>query len=807
MKLKLHDDPFFFASDVDFAFSEKIRFLNGLSLFIFIFADMGLMLLNPIISMNQKKITITLLTIKGLVQGVGFRPFVYRIATEMGIRGEVDNRNNGVFIRAILSPELCTAFLHRIRTEHPPVASIHSVSVDFEEAEDDLNNSFRICASRSVSEEITQISPDIAVCDACLADRKHQPHRIGYPFINCTHCGPRFTIIRDLPYDRQKTTMSAFALCPECSTEYQTVADRRFHAQPVACNACGPIYYAYSGDRQIRDYAVLLEQSLDYIRRGEVIAVKGTGGYHLVCDATQAAAVKRMRVIKHRDNKPFAVMFGSLQTLKNYARTNSVEEEQLLSWRRPIVLLEQTAALPESVNPGYKTLGCMLPYMPIHYDWFEKLHTPVLVMTSGNLSELPITISPEEAERELRGLVPFILHHNREIYNRADDSVLQICGDTPCLIRRSRGFVPEPFFADVETEGILAFGAEKTASFALGKGETIIQSQYIGDLKNWETYRFYAESLERFTRLFRFRPEQLVCDLHPDYFSSKEALHWAEKWNLPLLSVQHHHAHAAACMLEYRLHDPVIALVLDGTGLGDDGHVWGGEVFYCDRKGYERLAHLDYVPMPGGDKAAQEPWRMAVAYLWYYLGDKATFPEGFKSRIGAQKIDMLIRMMQQKVNSPLTSGAGRLFDAIASLLGVCDVASHQAEAPVRLEQLADDELNEHYTVVIEGAQISLRFMLEGILQDLQELVPLPRIAARFHNTLAQLLTAKALSAMHEKQTNRVVISGGCFQNKRLTQQLQRLFAEAGVPLFVPSAIPCNDAGIAIGQLAIAAANR
>lgn len=754
--------------------------------------------------MKEEEVAISVLTVQGLVQGVGFRPFIYRIASEMGICGEVDNRNNGVCIRAVLTPGQRDLFIERIRREHPVVASIHRITVSERIGTENPYTGFRITPSRSESDEVTQVAPDIAVCPECLRDRKTQPHRLQYPFINCTHCGPRFSIIRDLPYDRSQTTMSAFPMCPDCRKEYTRASDRRFHAEPVACNRCGPSYYTLYNKVKITDYAELLALSSRLLREGEVIAAKGIGGYHLICDAENGKAVARLREIKMRDGKPFAVMFPDPESAGRYASLNEAEEASLLSWRRPIVLVKQIRPLAPAVNPGMETLGCMLPYMPIHSDWFEQSGIPALVVTSGNISECPIAITPEEAERQLAGKVPLLLHHNRDIHNRVDDSVLQVCGGQPCLIRRSRGYVPEPFFADVPVEGILAFGAEKANTFALGKGETILQSQYIGDLKNWETYRFYKESLERFQHLFRFRPSLLVCDLHPDYLSSREAERYASDLHLPLLHVQHHHAHAAACMLEYGLDEPVIALVLDGTGLGDDGKAWGGEIFLCDRRTYKRLSHLEYVPLPGGDKASTEPWRMAVACLWHYYGNEIPFPAGFKERVGEAKIQMLLKMMEKGVNTPYTSSAGRLFDAVSSLLGVCDISTHQAEAPVKLEQLASDEHQSRYSVIMKGESISMRPVLDGILEDLAAGIPVAELSARFHNTLAWLLVEQAETFRKQTGADKVVVSGGCFQNRRLTEQLQRMFADAGIPLFVPGRIPCNDGGISVGQLAIAA---
>ena len=745
---------------------------------------------------------ITELTIQGLVQGVGFRPFIYLLANRSGIKGTVSNRNNGVIIQASFeSNEQKEAFIKNIYKQAPKVASIHKIE-EKEIKMDVVYSGFSIVNCNSSSDEVTQVAPDIAVCEDCMNDRKTQPNRIGYPFINCTHCGPRFTIINDLPYDRERTTMSEFEMCPQCEKEYRDIEDRRFHAQPVACNQCGPVYYSNLDNQTITNYSELLNLSSQFINEGKIIAAKGIGGYHLICDATNEKAVNKLREIKLRDSKPFAVMFSNTDSLYQYTNINETEFENLTSWRRPIVLLKQKKPLAESVNKGIKTLGCMLPYMPIHYDWFERVNTPALVMTSGNISDTPIIILPEEAEKELGDKVDLILHHNREIHNRADDSVLHVCAGQTCLIRRSRGYVPEPFFADVRTEGILAFGAEKANTFAIGKDETIIQSQYIGDLKNWETYTFYTESLERFRRLFRFKPQHLVCDLHPDYLSTKSAEQFAGENDLPLIKVQHHHAHAAACMLEYGIHEPVIAVVWDGTGLGDDNKAWGGEFILCDRKGYERLSHFDYVPMPGGDKASVEPWRMAVSYLHHY-GRK--IPEGFIKRIGQDKIDLLISMIDKNINCPETSAAGRLFDGLASLLGLCDFSTRQAEAPVLLEQCAVPDHTFRYRIDTRSKEISVCSLLQGILDDMEKGISVGIISAKIHNGLAHLILDKCKILLEQTGEKKVVISGGCFQNKRLVEHLQILFRKENIPLYIPSRIPCNDGGIAVGQLAIAAA--
>ncbi|MDR0825075.1 MAG: carbamoyltransferase HypF [Prevotella sp.] len=746
---------------------------------------------------------ITRITIQGLVQGVGFRPFIYLLAKKMGIKGTVANRNNGVIIHAALSDEKTNLFIKRILEEHPPVAFIHHIDIEKIEWKIDYSN-FEIIKSRSESDEVTQVAPDIAVCPDCLRDRERQKHRLSYPFINCTHCGPRFSIIKDLPYDRANTTMETFGMCPDCGKEYMDIYDRRFHAQPIACNQCGPVYYAVYGNIEYRDYSEILSLTAQLLNKGKVIAAKGIGGYHLICDATNEYAVNSLRRIKHRDTKPFAVMFQNKERAKEYIYMNKAEEDCLTSWRRPIVLLKQRKRPASGVNSSMNTLGCMLPYMPIHYDWFEQIDTPALVMTSGNLSDLPIAVTPEEAERQFGGKVDLILHHNRDIHNRVDDSVIHVCGGQPCLIRRSRGFVPEPFFADTDVEGLLAFGAEKVNTFALGKADTVIQSQYIGDLKNWETLAFYTESLERFQHLFRFVPKQLVCDLHPDYMSSREAEKMALQHNLPLLKIQHHHAHAAACMLEYGLDEPVVAVIWDGTGLGDDNKAWGGEFLLCDRKGYIRLSHLEYAPMPGGDKASEEPWRMAVSYLHHF---GLAIPRTLIERIGKAKVDTLITMIDKGINTPYTSGAGRLFDAFASLLGLCDLSTRQAEAPALLEQTATDNFSDRYPIDLSTDPVTTQSLFEGVLNDLRKDISIGLIAAKIHNTLAYLILGKSKQFLKNADATKVVISGGCFQNKRLTEQLQSLFSREGIPLYVPSKIPCNDSGIAVGQITIAAKQR
>jgi len=748
-----------------------------------------------------EKYRVVSIIIQGLVQGVGFRPFIYLLAKELGIKGEVSNCIPGVVIYAELTEQTLEWFIQRIRRECPPVAVIHRIEIAERKDLTGRFSGFEIIKGTLGEAHITQVAPDIAICDVCLKDRKTQPHRINYPFINCTHCGPRFSIIKRLPYDRENTTMSVFRMCDQCRKEYEDIADRRFHAQPVACNDCGPVYYAVCDGVLINKYEDLLAKTVRLIEEGEVIAVKGIGGYHLVCDAQNERAVEKLRKIKYRDSKPFAVLFAGLATVSEFTYCNEVEKETLASYRRPVVLLKQRKALTKGINPGMRTVGSILPYMPIHYDWFERLNTSALVMTSGNLSERPIAITPEEVEEQFGGEVAFILHHNRTIHNRVDDSVVQIINSEACIIRRSRGYVPEPFFADEDLEGILAFGAEKTNVFALGKDNTCMLSQYIGDLKNWETFSFYKESMSRFHSLFRFTPTVLVCDLHPDYLSSGYAEASSREMNLPLLHVQHHHAHAAACMLEYNLHEKVIAVVWDGVGLGDDGHVWGGEFFLCDRASYSRLSHFEYIPMPGGDLASKEPWRMVVS-CFHHFG--LALPSSFIERIGEEKIEQVKKMIDKKLNTPLTSSAGRLFDVFSSLLGLCDVATHQAQAAVLLEQSASETVAETYPVDCSNP-ISIGPMLEQVVLDMEKKTSINDMAAKINNTFADLILRMAKKYLKETGANKVVLSGGCFQNKRLAELILNLFYREGISLYIPRRIPCNDGGVAAGQLAVAAA--
>ncbi len=738
-----------------------------------------------------------LIHITGLVQGVGFRPFIFLLAEEHGIKGWVENRNDGVIIHAEEKRANLSAFIGDIEPKAPQSAGIYSIRS--EETEVRHYKDFRIVKSESSSDDITEVSPDIAVCDACLSDIKSQHHRIHYPFINCTHCGPRFTIIRDLPYDRERTTMSIFPMCDLCRQEYENIRDRRFHAQPVACNHCGPVYTLYMDGIRITALDQILEQAANLIDKGEIIAIKGLGGFHIACDAEKEMTVRRLRSAKFREGKPFAIMYRDLETLQNHAYVSEPEIDMLKSWRKPVTLLKMKKELAASVSNGMAYTGIMLPYMPFHYLLFQKLKTHAIVLTSGNFSDEPIIIDNKKALDELPKITQAIITYNRDIQNRTDDSVVFITNNKPRLIRRSRGYTPAPVYLSLDTEGIFAAGAELVNCFAIGKGRQAILSQHIGDLKNPETFEFYEESFHRFKKLFRFEPGLVVHDQHPDYYSTQ----FAKTLDKPSLGVQHHHAHVASVMAEYQLDEDVIGISFDGTGLGTDSHIWGSEFMVTNLAGFDRRAHFEYMPMPGGDKVTHEPWRMALSYLYHYFGNEFLHLP-FLGQVNQNELELLLMAMDKKINSPLSCGAGRLFDAVAALLNVCPISKFHAEAPMRLEALLDEEVTGHYSYEFNREIISFKKSFKEILADLQNQEAVPVISARFHNTIIQLTIEKVAEIYRDTGIRKVVLTGGTFQNRYLLKKLENRLAENKMEVFSPLKVPANDGGLALGQLAIAA---
>lgn len=738
--------------------------------------------------------------IRGLVQGVGFRPFIYRTALKYRLCGEVDNRNDGVLITVISNRPTIDLFCNDIKAHAPPASDIRSI--DISEKMIPEYESFSIAASKITDDRVTEVSPDIAVCNECLDDLEKDPVRIDYPLVNCTNCGPRFTITGDLPYDRHNTSMRNFQMCRECEVQYNNINDRRFHAQPVACNNCGPEYTLIDDVHRLTAIRSILREVSILINSGKTIALKGMGGYHLMCDALNEEAVRTLRFKKQRDSKPFAVMFRDLKTLEQYCFLDEEEKKELTSWRRPIILLKQKKELAPSVNSGLTSTGAMLPYMPFHYMIFRELKTPVVVLTSGNISEEPVITDDSRAIRDLGKIADAIVLYNREIINRADDSVLRISGMKPSIIRRSRGYVPRPVYLPWDAEGILALGAEQKNTFCLGKGNQAVMAQYIGDITNKATYDFFLESLERFRKLFRFTPSLIACDRHPDYLSSQYANELCKQLNIPLVRVQHHHAHIASCMAENGIDEPVIGVSLDGTGLGSDNTIWGGEFLIATLKDFSRYTYFDPIPLPGGDRAVKEPWRIACSYLLRYFGNKFDFMSVPSLRgIGENKIRAVSEMLEANVNSPISSGAGRLFDAVSALLGLCLYESFDSEAPMRLESVIEGVNEEYYPFDIEK-QVIFGNTFKAILGDL-DVKPASFISAKFHNTIARIILDVSLQIRKENSFNKVILSGGVFQNKYLLEKSLYLLTRNGFEIFTNRLVPPNDGGVSLGQLVVA----
>lgn len=751
--------------------------------------------------MNTGSINTYLVNITGLVQGVGFRPFIYLLATRMELTGCVENRTEGVRIKVNANPSVIADFIASIRDEAPAASSIENI--DYHVISHEEFTDFSIQASKGESSVITEVSPDIAVCEKCLEDMAGQPHRISYPFINCTNCGPRFTIIRALPYDRKQTTMACFTMCSICENEYKTITDRRFHAQPVACNHCGPEYVLYYENQTITAIDQILNLAVKLLESGKIIAIKGLGGYHLACDAMNPGTVQRLRLSKKRESKPFALMFRDLDTASQYADISETAQKLLTSWRRPVVLLKQKQSLPEEVNSGLDSIGVMLPYLPLHYLLFQKLRLSVIVLTSGNLGDEPVIIDDEQAKEQLKGIYDAILVNNREIHNRADDSVVFETNGKEKLIRRSRGYAPASISLKQDVEGILATGAELKNCFCIGKGNKAILSQHIGDLKNAETYDFFTESIDRFSQLFRFKPELVVHDMHPAYLSTS----WAMETGLPLMAVQHHHAHIASCMAENGLDENVIGVSLDGTGYGDDGHSWGGEFFDCNLEGYDRIVQFDYQYLPGGDKAIEEPWRLAVSCLYRVFGrDIYELGIPLLKDIAPGKIDFVIESIEKQINCHLSSGVGRLFDAVSALCGLCHYSTFEAEGPMRIESVIDYSQTGFYDFEV-GKTIDTSMMFRQIVSDLQHQVKVPVISAKFHQTIIQMVMETVQKISLATGLKQVVLSGGIFQNRYIVERSEKNLSEKGFEVYTQQKVPSNDGGIALGQIAIAGMRR
>jgi hydrogenase maturation protein HypF len=738
------------------------------------------------------------ISVEGLVQGVGFRPFVYRLAKKYKLSGNVANRTDGVIIEISGTDHQINNFKLDLIKFAPPAASINSISL--KKIPDVAHVDFKILPSL-VNNQVTEISPDIGVCNDCLQDLNSQIHRVNYPFINCTNCGPRFSIVKNLPYDRRNTSMMEFAMCEVCEKEYGEVLDRRFHAQPVACTNCGPKYLLNNED----DFEKIINEVAISIDQGKVICIKGLGGYNIICDANNNNAVLRVREVKVRDGKPFAVMFKDLDSINKYCNVDKKEQDVLESWQKPIVVLEQKAELCKSVNNELNSIGAMLPYLPFHYLLFEKLKTKAIVYTSANSSGNSIVSDDTFARNSLEDKVDLFVSHNRAIVNPLDDSVVKVVDNNIQIIRRARGFVPKPVYLNQNIEGVFAAGAELKNSFGIGKKNSAILSQYIGDLKNLDVYDFYENSAKRFFELFKFTPKLIACDMHPEYLSTI----FAEKLNdkningnkILIVKVQHHHAHIVSCMVENQLDEKVIGICFDGAGYGSDGNIWGGEFLICDTKTFDRYVHFDYINMPGGDKAVEEPWRMLLSYLTKYSIGNVDSLECFKV-VQSVEIELVKKMLANNINSPLTSSAGRLFDAIACLLNICSKQNFDAEAPIRLESILDKSVTSFYPFDFENGILLFGNTLNEILSDINKL-DVSVIAAKFHNTIVQAILNIALRIKSDVGLRKVVLSGGVFQNRYLLEKSIHILTKNNFEVYTNRLVPPNDGGIALGQLVVA----
>ena len=767
----------------------------------------------------------------GTVQGVGFRPTVYRLAKACGLRGDVCNDGQGVLIRVSGSEEAITKFVARLQTECPPLAKINQLTRIIYERELKFDN---FVISTSVSNAIkTEITPDAATCPQCQQEIFDPFSRFyRYPFTNCTHCGPRLSIIRAIPYDRCNTSMSAFAMCSECAKEYHDVENRRFHAQPVACHACGPTAWLERADGKSLTASMFsmmddVDAVCTLLQKGEIVAIKGLGGIHLACDATQETAVQKLRQRKRRYHKPFALMARDIEIIAEYCTVNPKEKELLTSPAAPIVLLQATGkkVVAPSIASGQNTLGFILPYTPLHHLILRRMNRPI-VLTSGNLADEPQCIDNHEAREKLGAIADYFLFHNREIINRVDDSVVRVIRDKAQTIRRARGYAPAPISLPLGFQNvpqILAMGSELKNTFCLLREGEAILSQHLGDLENGAAFNAYQDTLNLYLNLFEHQPEVIAIDKHPEYLSSKLGKELADTNQIKIHQIQHHHAHIAACMAENGIpldSPPVLGIALDGLGYGDDGTLWGGEFLLADYRKFQRLATFKPVVMVGGEQAIYQPWRNTYAQLisanfWNDCQQQYSDLEIVKF-LNKKPLKLLNQLMDKGINSPPASSVGRLFDAVAAAIGIYrDECSYEGQAAIAMEAIVDvSSLNNHketpkypFNFIFSDRIycIDPRPMWQALLNDLQQQISEPVIAAKFHKGLANAIVEMVKHLCQENLINQVVLTGGVFQNCILLEQVTKQLQTLEIKVLTHSLVPANDGGLSLGQAVIAAA--
>lgn len=741
--------------------------------------------------------------IKGIVQGVGFRPFVYNLAQRYRLNGWVLNNSQGVQIEIEGAAQAVSRFIEDLRTTAPPLAVIEEVLVTSCRLVGETGFSIRLSTAEQ-EQKTAWVSPDVATCPDCLKEMADpQDRRYRYAFTNCTNCGPRYSIIKDVPYDRNATTMSEFPMCASCQAEYNNPCDRRFHAQPNACPECGPAFRLLSKEGLSVPGDVFTE-TRRLIAGGHIVAVKGIGGYHLACDARQEEAVSKLRARKVREDKPFALMCRNIEMVKKLCEVSDQEEQILTSAARPIVLLarKNDLDLAPGVAPGTGFLGVMLPYAPVH--WLLLSEDDVWVMTSGNMSHEPIVFQDQKALKVLGGIADYFLVHNREIFQQSDDSLVRIVGNQRQILRRSRGYSPEPIKISQEISSILAVGGEAKNTFCLTQGSFVFMSSHMGDLENLAAHQAYLAAINHYKKLFAIEPALVAYDCHPEYLASKYAL------SLPVahLGVQHHHAHIASVLAEHGIHEQVIGVAFDGTGYGMDGTLWGGEFLVADRHDFTRLGHCKYLPLPGSAKAIKEPWRMAALMLYNLYGKEFAAFDIKLSRSLSPGWELMVQSAVKGINAPLTSSAGRLFDIAAAILGICHTIHYEGQGAIELEWLGRQREGQVLPYVISaGNPYILDFtpvffaMTEALIQK----TPIDFLAASFHATIADATVAMVKKIRKDTGICKVALSGGVWQNITILKKVIRMLQQDGFSVYSNQLVPPNDGGLALGQAVIAGA--